>query len=67
MTTGHGDALGGVGMWMTSKVVGPDDTTERVSLAEGKHNQEGGVGMSTGELIRSNGTDTSLLPPSSSS
>lgn len=47
--------------------VDPDDTTERVSLVEGKHNQEGGVGMSTGELIRNNGTDTSLLPPSSSS
>lgn len=54
-------------MWMTSKVVEPDDTTERVSLVEGKHNQEGGMGMSTGELIRSNGIDTSLLPPSSSS
>lgn len=31
---------------MLSKVIEQDDTTEKVSLAKGKHNKDGGVRLS---------------------
>ena len=43
---GHSYALGDVGIQMLSKVIEQDDTTERVNLANRKHNKDEGVRLS---------------------